>query len=72
MIPPEIDITPLTRHPAWPALVRYFAAAEEAELSRLRSTVDDIANRRLIFLTRIKADLRNRSENKELWNVRRD
>lgn len=69
MIPPEKDITPLTHHPAWPALARYFNGLEKAETDRLRAAVDEDANRRLIFLTRIRAELRNRSENKELWNV---
>lgn len=69
MIPPELEITGLTRHPSWPALVRLFADLEKAETARLRTTVDADANRRLIHLTAIRAEFRKRSENKELWNV---
>lgn len=69
MIAPEKDITALTHHPQWRNLAAFLNATEKTEVAVLRASVDETANRRLIFISRLKAELRMRSENKELFNV---
>ncbi len=69
MIPPEIEITALTRHPDWPKFAAIFHALEKSELSKLRSSMDPVANRNLIHLIAIRSEITKRSENKDLWNV---
>lgn len=66
-MPPETDLTPLTQHPTWKVLRDYVLATEREAISRLRISQDPTANLQLIWISRLKADLRTRSENKELW-----
>ena len=69
MISPEKDITSLTRHPQWRNFVILLLGIEKAQVAALKTTVDPIANRHLIFLSSLKAELSMRSENKDLFNV---
>jgi len=69
MISPEKDITSLTRHPQWPNFAAFMNAVEATEIKALRTSINDVSNRHLIFITRLKTELRMRSENKDLFNV---
>lgn len=66
---PETDFTSLTFHPDWSKFVAYVNSLEKSLVNSLRSTMDPVSNRQLMFLTQLKADLRNRVQNKDLWNV---
>ena len=69
MISPEKDITSLTRHPQWRNFAAYLNAMENTDIAVLRHTMNELSNRNLIFISRLKAALRMRSENKDLFNV---
>ena len=69
MIPPEKDITSLTRHPQWRNLAAFINSVEATEIKALRTSIDAVSNRHLIFITRLKTELLMRSENKDLFNV---
>jgi len=69
MIPLEKDITSLTRHPQWRNFAAFMNSIEATEISFLRTNMNDVANRHLIFISRLKTELRMRSENKDLFNV---
>lgn len=69
MISPEKDITALTHHPQWRNFVTLLLGIEKAQIASLRSSIDSVSNQHFIFLSSFKAELRMRSENKDLFNV---
>lgn len=69
MIDPTDDLTALTHHPQWTNFAALIQKMVTTQVIKLSGDLDADANYRLRFLTDLKFDIRQRTENKDLWNV---